>query len=217
MSDQFSYVKLGRCGEDVIVREPVVIYRRGSIRLGNHVAIDSFFYCTAALETGDHVHIGPHVSIIGNGGLLKMGHFTNLAAGCRVICRSDEFNGDGLIGAVIPAQYQDKKLVGTITIEHMANVGTNAVIMPGVTLGTGSVIGANSLVLEDTEPWTIYAGSPAKPIKSRPKGKMISYAYMMGYDLEKREDEGTCDRGRRVCREHTCTPANPIQSRRSGL
>jgi acetyltransferase-like isoleucine patch superfamily enzyme len=53
--------------------------------------------------------------------------------------------------------------------------------MPGVTLAEGCVIGANSLVTKDTEPWTIYMGSPAMPIKKRPKDKMLLYAKELGY------------------------------------
>jgi galactoside O-acetyltransferase len=48
-------------------------------------------------------------------------------------------------------------------------------------LAEGSVIGANSLVTKSTEPWTIYVGSPAKPVKARPKEKMIEYARRLGY------------------------------------
>jgi galactoside O-acetyltransferase len=49
------------------------------------------------------------------------------------------------------------------------------VVLPGVTLGEGSVIGANSVVTKDTEPWKIYVGSPAKPIKDRERGNIEEY------------------------------------------
>jgi putative colanic acid biosynthesis acetyltransferase WcaF len=46
--------------------------------------------------------------------------------------------------------------------------------MPGVTFGEGAILGANSLAVKNLEPWTIYVGSPAKPIKKRvPEGKML--------------------------------------------
>ena len=41
--------------------------------------------------------------------------------------------------------------------------------MPGANLSEGTSIGANSLVLNPTESWSIYAGSPAKKIKNRKK------------------------------------------------
>lgn len=46
-------------------------------------------------------------------------------------------------------------------------IGTEAVIMPGVKIGHGSVIGARSVVTKDVEPYTIIGGNPAKPIKKR--------------------------------------------------
>jgi galactoside O-acetyltransferase len=54
--------------------------------------------------------------------------------------------------------------------------------MPGVTLKEGSVVGSNSVVTKDTEPWTIYLGSPAKPIKLRDKSKIIENAKKLGYE-----------------------------------
>ena len=47
--------------------------------------------------------------------------------------------------------------------------------MPNVTLAEGSILGANSLLTKNTEPWTIYVGSPAKPIKKR--DSKIIYEY----------------------------------------
>lgn len=46
-------------------------------------------------------------------------------------------------------------------------IGMNAVIMPGVTVGKGAVIGANSVVTHDVEPYAVVAGAPAKRIRRR--------------------------------------------------
>ncbi|MDD3466560.1 MAG: CatB-related O-acetyltransferase, partial [Campylobacterales bacterium] len=43
----------------------------------------------------------------------------------------------------------------------------NAMIMPGVKIGDGAIIGANSVVTKDIEPYTIVAGNPAKQVKKR--------------------------------------------------
>jgi serine acetyltransferase len=45
-------------------------------------------------------------------------------------------------------------------------IGTGAVILPDITIGEGSIIGANSVVIRDVPPHTVYAGVPAKFIKS---------------------------------------------------
>lgn len=45
-------------------------------------------------------------------------------------------------------------------------IGSRATILPGVTIGVGCVVGAGSLVREDCQPNGLYAGVPAKRIKS---------------------------------------------------
>jgi galactoside O-acetyltransferase len=44
--------------------------------------------------------------------------------------------------------------------------------MPNVHLAEGSAIGAHSFVTTDTDAWSIYAGSPAKKIKSRKRNPL---------------------------------------------
>lgn len=46
-------------------------------------------------------------------------------------------------------------------------------IMPGVTLGEGAIIAANSVVTKDVEPYSLVAGTPAKLIKYRFEPKVI--------------------------------------------
>jgi acetyltransferase-like isoleucine patch superfamily enzyme len=77
---------------------------------------------------------------------------------------------------MIPEPYKDKLVGGKIRIEKFAAVGTNAIVMPGITISEGSILGAGSLLNRDTEPWTIYVGTPARAIKIRQKEKMIAFA-----------------------------------------
>jgi len=179
---KFDYSLLKSVGNDVVISPNAEFRRPQLVSIGNHVAIDTAYITTAA-DIGDYVHIGPYVSIIGGPKAhFTMGNFTNLAAGCRVVCVSDKHMGDGLIGpATIPDQYKDELDVGQIVMKSFANVGTNSVILPGVTLAEGTVIGACSLVTKNTEPWTIYTGIPAKPVMVRPREKMLRYAQELGY------------------------------------
>jgi len=174
---------LRACGDDVVIGEFAEIRRPQLVSIGSHSAIDSFTSVATGAEIGDYVHISPHVSVVGGmTGLLRMGHFTNLAAGCRVICGSDRFLGDGLIGSgAIPAEFGDQKIIAPVVLENFANVGSNVILMPGVTLRTGSVVGAGAFVTEDTEPWTIYVGVPARPIKMRKRESISAYARTLGY------------------------------------
>ncbi len=181
-SPQYEYSLLNRVGADVFISANVEIRRPHLVSVGSHVAIDTGFYCTVGLDTGDYVHIGPYVTIVGGaGGKLSLGNFNGIAAGCRLVCASDEHLGEGLMGPTIPDKYRDRVIQAPIAFEDFASVGTAAVIMPGVTLGEGSVVGACSLVTKSTEPWTIYVGIPAKPVRTRRSDKMRAMARELGY------------------------------------
>lgn len=52
-----------------------------------------------------------------------------------------------------------------VVIEDNVWLGEGVVVLPGVTIGRGSIIGANSVVTKSIETYTIAAGQPAKPIK----------------------------------------------------
>jgi putative colanic acid biosynthesis acetyltransferase WcaF len=55
-----------------------------------------------------------------------------------------------------------------VTIEDDAWIAADAFVGPGVTVGRGAILGARGVAVKDLEPWTIYAGNPARPIKPRP-------------------------------------------------
>lgn len=176
---------LNSIGQNVYISINSEIRRPQLVNIGNHVAIDTGFYCTTALDIKDYIHIGPYVTIIGGAnGHCIMGNFTTIAAGSRIICGSDMHLGDGLVGPTIPAEYRDSVKIAPIIFEDFASIGTNVIVNPGVTLAQGSVVGANSFITKDTEPWTIYIGNPAKPVKIRKKETMIDYAKKLGYQFE---------------------------------
>ena len=60
-----------------------------------------------------------------------------------------------------------------IVIEDKDWIGINSTFLPGVTVGYGSIVGANSVVTHDVSPYTVVGGNPAKFIKEiRLKKKM---------------------------------------------
>ena len=69
---------------------------------------------------------------------------------------------------------EDMPYKGDTVIGNDVWIGQNAVILPGVHIGDGAIIGANSVVGSDVEPYTIVAGNPAKPIRKRFDEELIS-------------------------------------------
>jgi acetyltransferase-like isoleucine patch superfamily enzyme len=181
----FDLSTVASVGKDVFVDSWVNITRPHLVSIGSHTAIDWGFHCTVAATIGDYVHIGPFVTAIGGAeGRLTLGHFAAVAAGVRLICGGDEHAGYGLVGPTIPERFQDRLILAPITLEPMASVLTNAVIMPGVTVSIGSVVGAGSIVTKTTRPWTMYLGSPARPVKERPRERMLAHAAELGYEID---------------------------------
>jgi len=162
-------------GKDFYLSDLTVIKRPELIKIGNHVAIDQFVTITTQAEIGDYVHIAPNCSIIGgvNSKVIFEDH-SGMAAGARVIAGGADFNSGFLTNPQVPSEFTCATN-SVVKFEKFSILSTNSVVMPGVTLAEGCIIGANSVVLSDTEPWTIYVGSPAKPIKKREKGNIYEY------------------------------------------
>ena len=159
-------------GEDVLIHDTAIITRPELVDIGNHTAIDAYFYATTGMLLGNYVHISSHVSVIGGkAGLLIMENFSFISAGSRIVTVSDDFNGSGLVGSTIPEPYQSDHYGGNITFEEYSGLGSNVTVLPGVTIGEGSVVGANTVVTKSLEPWGVYLGN--KRMSDRPKEKIL--------------------------------------------
>lgn len=161
-----------KIGNDVYVDPTSRIKHPKRISLGNHVAIDMGVYLSTSADIGDYVHIAPYTCVIGGpDSVLVMGAFSGISAGSKILCGSDDFT-KGMMNPQIPIEYRSTKIT-TVTFEKFSCVGVNCVVMPGITMAEGSVVGSNSVLTKDTEPWTIYVGNPARPVKIRPSVDII--------------------------------------------
>lgn len=146
-----------------------------NISLGTESVIDDFCFLYATgegIEIGDFSHICVGTIILA-GGLVKIGRFSALSPGCRVLAETDSYDGNGFVGLkVFGAKYRDTKFVNVTLGDHV-HVGMGSIIMPGVTLHDGVSIGAGSLVTRDMPEWSICYGHPAKPIRSKHKEKQL--------------------------------------------
>lgn len=156
-----------RCGLEVTIYELVRILEPERISIGSHVIIDDFVFMDGGggISVGSHVHIASHVSIIG-GGPVELGDFSGLSTGVRIVSGTDAMDGSALLGPTVPEALRSTRRDG-IKVGRHATLGANAVVLPGISIGEGVIVGAQSLVLEDLPPWTICWGSPARPMKQR--------------------------------------------------
>lgn len=159
-------------GADVRIFEPVAVLRPETISIKSRSMISEFamLHGGQALHIGSFVHVANHVSI-GGGGWCVLEDFVGVAAGARIITGTDLVDGSGLPGPTIPPECRSFVRSFVHCGKH-AFLGTNCVVMPGVTIGEGAVVGAGAVVTKDLEPWSIYVGSPARKVKDRPRGRM---------------------------------------------
>lgn len=66
-----------------------------------------------------------------------------------------------------------------IVVEDDVWIGYDALILPGVTIGRGSIIGARSVVTKDIPPYSVYAGT--RIVKSRFSDKIIEKLMRIDY------------------------------------
>jgi len=171
-------IQLKKVGNDVRIHDQAIIVRPELVEVGNHIAIDMWVYISTQAILGNYIHIAPSVSIIGGaGGLIVMESFTNIGSGGKIVCATDDFT-QGLISPVVPIEHRTV-ISKPVIFKKFATLGVNCTVLPGVILGEGCIVGANSVVTKNTEPWMIYAGAPAKPIKVRDSKRILESAKIL--------------------------------------
>lgn len=70
-----------------------------------------------------------------------------------------------------------------VIIEDNAFIFSNALIMPGVTIGEGAIVLAGSVVTKDVEPWAIVGGNPARKIRERSRETDYKQVYRYWFAL----------------------------------
>jgi acetyltransferase-like isoleucine patch superfamily enzyme len=161
-------------GSNVKVHNLVITLSPENMVLGSDIIIDDFVFIGShrRLILGHHVHIASHASITG-GGRVLIGDFSGISSGARLISGTDDFTGGSLTGPTIPPEFRQPHR-GTIILEPHVIIGSNAVVLPDVTIGEGSTVGAGSVVTRSLEPWGVYAGSPARRINTRPREVVLA-------------------------------------------
>jgi acetyltransferase-like isoleucine patch superfamily enzyme len=166
---------------DVMMRR--VIWRAIARRIGDglHLGSQVCFRNLEMFEVGSGVYVGPQSYIQGwHRGRLAIGDkvwigpqsyfdardlviedHVGWGPGAKVLCSQHE-----ALPLDVPIIETDLK-IKPVRICAWADVGTNAVILPGVTVGRGSIVGAGSVVTHDVPAFAVVAGAPARLLRYR--------------------------------------------------
>ena len=171
MRDMYYRGRLKSCGMGVLLDQGVRIDDPARISIGDYVWIDRNVNLQAgwgSITIGRRVHVAENVLISGCGHV-TIEDYAAVARGVSIYSHSEAIvNGKRMSGPMIPESQKGMK-TAPIKIGRDAVVSVNALILPGVTIGEGAIVGANSMVNRDVKDWDIVFGSPAKPIAKRPK------------------------------------------------
>ncbi|MFD0857363.1 DapH/DapD/GlmU-related protein [Roseovarius aquimarinus] len=79
------------------------------------------------------------------------------------------------------AAFFERRRARRVTIGHDTWIGHGALIRPEVTIGTGAVVGAGSVVTRDVAPYSIVAGNPARAIRDRQPPEIAERLIALGW------------------------------------
>lgn len=157
-------------GENVKIAKNSTIIGLNNITLGNNVRIDGNVVIAAhsgSLTLGNYIHIGGGC-YLGCAGGITLSDFSGLSQGVSVYSGTDDYTGKSLTNPTVPRKYL-KVILAPVLLGRHVIVGSGSVILPGVTIGDGSSVGALSLATKSLDEWSVYFGSPATRLKARSK------------------------------------------------
>jgi acetyltransferase-like isoleucine patch superfamily enzyme len=140
-------------GEQVKVVEPVNLY---GCQIGSHSFIGPFVEIQSDVTIGHHTKVQSHAFICS---LVTIGNHCFIGHGVMFI--NDVFSGGG------PAMGDQSKWKSTRIGDHVS-IGSNATILP-VSICDGTVIGAGAVVTKNILKPGIYAGNPARLVRTLEK------------------------------------------------
>lgn len=142
-------------------------YKRLMLSCGRHVRFSaltsSFTYRNVSI--GNDVYFGPHVCILATESKVYIGNKALIGQGTTMIGGNHRITDVGrFIYDVLDKKPEDD---ADIHIEDDVWVGTNTIILKGVTIGRGAVVAAGAVVTKDVPPYAIAGGIPARVLKYR--------------------------------------------------
>jgi galactoside O-acetyltransferase len=148
----------------------------------------------AYVTIGDHSNVLGSIVIEKRGGQVRIGSRTHIGGGTLLDCAREISVGDDVLMAfdVLVMDHDSHALdfedrrhdvrewmrgrknwdvvpQSGVRIQDKAWIGARVIILKGVTVGTGAVVGAGSVVVANVPDWTAVAGNPARVIRELPR------------------------------------------------
>ena len=158
--------KVKYCGEGVKLYPLCKMIHPSTAELDDHCQIMDY----AFIDSGESFKLGKFSTVtwhcvIEGGAKTIIGDRVFLGPGAKILNSTYELDGYYAIEHILDECRATR--YGDIIIHDDAYIGANSTVLPGVTIGEGAVVGANSLVDRKLKSWGIYFGTPVKLIGMR--------------------------------------------------
>lgn len=155
---------LRHVGSGVVIEEGVRIFHPETVSLGDRVYIGHEAmlkgYYKGYLEIGSGSWIGQRCFFHSAGGL-RIGENVGIAPEVKILTSVHDFDATKQPVMQFPLKFSP------VEIQSGVDIGIGSIILPGITIGEGAVIGAGSVVTHDVPAYEVWAGSPARKLRSR--------------------------------------------------
>jgi acetyltransferase-like isoleucine patch superfamily enzyme len=152
-----------RFGNSVTVGRGALAKHPETFEIGNGVFIGEQAFIQGRIDgtcvIGDHAWLGPQSYFDARN--LVIEEYVGVGPGARVL--GSEHTGVPIDKPII----QTDLVIQPVRIGAWADIGVNAVILPGVTIGKGAIVGAGAVVTSDVAPFAVVTGVPARFLKWR--------------------------------------------------
>lgn len=142
-----------------------------NVTLGESCRIEAISMCrwgelhqdfSPKITIGDNVVVAPycHIGCINR---IEIGEYTTMGPSCLI---TDHTHGNtSFEHLTLPPRHRPLTSKGPVKIGRCVHMGERVVVLPGVTIGDHTVIGANAVVAHDVAPYSVVVGPYAKSIR----------------------------------------------------
>ena len=144
-------------GPNVVLKHPETMEFGDCVFIGAQTMIQGRFDGTCRI--GNHVWIGPQAYFDARDLVLE--DYVGWGPGAKVL---------GSVHTAVPVEepiIKTSLMIKRVSVGHGADVGMNASILPGVSIGSQSIVGAGAVVAHDVPEYAIVAGVPARFVRDR--------------------------------------------------
>ena len=165
--DELKKIGFKSFGKNVKISRKASVYSPESISIGDNVRVDDFCILSGNISIGSYIHISAYTALYGLNGI-TLEDFVTISGRVLIYSQNDDYSGHHMTNPMVPAEYTNVT-GGPVLIKKHTIIAAGSIILPSVTMGEGSCLGAMSMLKANTEPWWVYAGVPAVKRKERHK------------------------------------------------